>query len=395
LETRITETLPTWVEVDLDAFHDNVHLIRTKLAKGVRVLLVTKADAYGHGAVHLAPVVQDAVDYFGVATVDEAVELAALGLRRRLLVMTPILTEEVATVVEKGFGVTVAAASVAKALSQAASRRSIRVEVHVEVDTGMGRTGVLPGELPDLLDEITKLPGVQLGGVFTHFPDAESDLEFTRRQVNDFRATVDRARKQGIEIPVLHCANSAAIASLPESQLDMVRPGLMAYGYRPASPNDPWTVRPIARWKCRIAQLRHIPSGASVSYGRTFRAGRPTTMAVLPVGYGHGYSIRLSNCGEVIVGGSRVPIIGRVTMDMTMVDVTDVSPQPRPGDEVVLLGEAGGSAVTVADLARWAGTIPHEVLTAIKRRVPRLYIRDGKVEAVRSILGVSRDDEGV
>lgn len=391
MENRKVENLPTWVEVDLDAFIHNVQVIRSKIGRSVKVMLVVKADAYAHGAVQMTRAVADRVDYFGVATVEEAVELATSGLRKKLLIMTPLLTEEIATVVDRGFCATVASVDSARAMSELAARKAIRVEVHVEVDTGMGRAGVWPSDAWDLLDEIARLPGVHLGGMWTHFPDADGDRDFTRRQVNEFVAMAQRARKKGIDIPVLHGANSAAIATLPESHMDMVRPGLSGYGHRPGSGAGGLAVRPVASWKCRIVRLRDMPAGATVSYGGTYRTDRPTTMAVLPVGYGHGYPFRLSNCGEVIVAGRRVPIMGRVTMDMTMVDVTDVTPRPGLGDEVMLLGGAGESTITVDDIARWAGTISYEILTGISRRVPRLYIRGGKIEARRSILGASRE----
>jgi alanine racemase len=379
------DTLPTWVEIDLDAFIHNVDVIRSNLARNVKILLVVKADAYGHGAAHMVRTVEDRVDYFGVATIEEAVELSALGLRRPLLIMTPILGEEVAAVVDQQLCVNVGTVEMARALSQHASRRATRVEIHVEVDTGMGRTGILPAELPDLLDEIHTLPGVRLGGLWTHFPDADRDPDFTRKQLNELLALVEGARKKGIEIPLVHSANSAAMTTLPESHLDMVRPGLLLYGCRTSATSGVWPVRPVATWKCRVVQVREMPSGATVSYDRTYKTHRATTMAVLPVGYGHGYPVRLSNRAEVLVRGVRAPVIGRVTMDMTMVDVTGVSPPPSPGDEVVLMGEG----ITARALADWVGTIPYEIVTGISRRVPRLYIRAGKVESRRSILGAS------
>ena len=382
------EKPPTWVEIDLDALIHNIELIRRVVTDDVRILLVAKADAYGHGAVEIARAAETHVDGFAVARVDEATELAIAGIKKKLLVISPVLTREISTVVEHGFVVTVTTEDFARALSDCAVQKGTRAKVHIEVDTGMGRAGVLPAGIHWLLERITKLSGLQIDGMFTHFPVSETDREFTSRQIEQFLAVVDRVKAAGIDVPVLHCANSAAIAAIRESHLGLVRPGLIAYGHSTGDAAAGLALRPVMRWKCRVTQMRDLPAGATISYGRTCTTKRRTAMAVLPVGYGDGYPLRLSNRGEVVVSGTRAPIMGRVTMDMTMVDVTDVTPRPQCGDEVVLMGVQNKTEITVGEIAGWVGTIPYEILTGIGKRVPRIYIRDGKWETYKSLLGV-------
>jgi len=383
------KTLPTWIEIDLDALIDNIRAIQSKVSASVRIMLMVKADAYGHGAVEIASAAEGHVDGFAVATTDEAIELSSAGIAKKILIISPILSEEVPAVVDRGFVTTVATLESATQISDYAMAKGRIAELHIEVDTGMGRAGVLPSEIDELLAGIATLGGVRIAGMFTHFPVAEADRQFTCDQIAQFSDIANRANAAGTVIPTLHCANSAAIACIKESHFDMVRPGLIAYGHDPVPQGSGLSVRPVMHWKCRIIQLREVPTGTTISYGRTFTAQRPTRVAVLPVGYGHGYPLRLSNCGEVIVSGTRAPILGRVTMDMTMVDVTDAKPQAKVGDEVVLLGAGGGLAVTVDEIAHWVGTISYEVLTRISKRVPRTYFRDGKLQSTKSLLGVT------
>jgi alanine racemase len=383
------QRLPTWIEIDLNALIHNLVVIRGVVSNDVQIMLIVKADAYGHGAVQIAQAAENLVDAFAVATIDEATELAKAGIRKRLLVISPMLTDEIPTVVDSGFVATVTSYGFAKALSDYAETRSTRAEVHVEVDTGMGRAGFRPEEVVGLIERIARLSGLRVAGLFTHFPVAEADREFTTAQVREFHDIVDSVRAKGIDIPLIHAANSSAIATVRGSHLGGVRPGLSAYGHLPADVDTELDLRPVMHWKCHVVQTRDLPAGATVSYGRTFTAPRPIAMAVLPVGYGHGYPLRMSNRGSVIVGGKRVPIIGRVTMDMTMVDVSNVTPRPRSGDEVVLMGAQGDARITVGDIADWIDGIPYEILTGISKRVPRTYFRNGKLEIYKSLLGVT------
>ncbi|MBP2680913.1 MAG: alanine racemase [Candidatus Krumholzibacteriota bacterium] len=382
------QKLPTWVDIDLDALVENLKSIRKSLARNVSVLLTVKADAYGHGSVQVAQAADEWVDWYGVATLDEARELRKAEVRKRILILSPILEKEIPGVVDNGFATTVSSPEFAASLAAYAASRGTKVEVHVEVDTGMGRTGFFPEDAEALVSRIVGLEGLRLGGVFTHYPTSDADPEFTRDQARRFLAVVDRLKSSGVEIPLIHSANSAALAAVPETHMQMVRPGLVAYGHLPAGIETALRVRPVMSWKSRLVELRRVPKGTPVSYGRTFTATRDTLMGIVPVGYGHGYPFRLSNKGRMIVGGALVPVIGRVTMDMTMVDLTDLAARPAVGDEVILMGKTSTAEITVADIAGWAGTISYEIMCGISKRVPRMYLRGGRIETFKSLLGV-------
>ncbi len=380
--------LPTWVEVDLDRLIANLARIR-EITGGVDVLLTIKADAYGHGAVQVARAASGHVRMFGVATVDEARELREAGVDDPLLVLSPVLSEEIAGVHRARCAVSVSSRGFAEALAAYAAEHGCEFEVHVEVDTGMGRTGIAAEYAREEIARIARMAGLRLEGVYTHFPVSDTDAGFTRGQIEAFRAILDGLAADGVEVPTRHAANSGAVAGIPESHLDMVRPGILAYGLHPGDDHPPEGIEPILEWKSRIARVRRVRRGHSISYGRDFVTRRDSVIGVVPVGYGHGYPFRLSNRGEMLVGGCRVPVVGRVTMDMTMVDLTDLDPVPSPGDEVVLVGRQGEESIGFHDIARACGTIAYEVMCGISRRVPRTYFRRGRVETYRTLLGLA------
>lgn len=384
--------LPTWVEVDLDRLTRNIENIRGDLSGGAKILLTVKADAYGHGAVQVAEASSKLVEMFGVATLDEAIELKEAGIKNKILILSPILASEVPAVVYAGLAVTISAREIANELSRYAVEHEKTIDVHVEVDTGMGRSGVSAERAHAEIEHIAGLPGLKLEGVYTHFPVSDSDLDFTRQQVGVFESLVDGLRKSGVEIPMIHSANSAAIPSVEESHMDLVRPGLLAYGYLPGGLDPGSGIAPILAWKSRVARVRRMPPGSTISYGRSFTTARDTVVGVIPIGYGHGYPYQLSGRGEMLICGARVPIVGRVTMDMTMVDLTDLPEVPPLGEEVVLVGRQKGpygeSSITIHDLATWANTIGYEIICGLSKRVPRTYFRKGKVETYKSLLGI-------
>ncbi len=339
-------TFATWAEIDLDALVHNLGVVRARIGPGRRILLVVKADAYGHGAVEVARVaVRNGVDVLGVATLQEGIELRQASIDVPVLILSPPMEGETEEIAEYDLSCTVPSLGIARALSRACAARGKTCSVHVEVDTGMGRSGVGLDEAVPFITALAKLRELVLEGIFTHFPSSEEDRGFTERQVGLFLGLVSRLEAKGIRIPLRHAANSGAVLAVPGSfddPLNLVRPGIMAYGLRPgAGGADGAGLEPVMSFKSRIAQIRELPAGHTVSYGRTFAAERPMRVAVIPVGYGHGYSWRLSNCGEVLIGGSRAPVIGRVTMDVTMADVDGI-PGARVGDEVVLFGRQGG-----------------------------------------------------
>jgi alanine racemase len=322
---------------------------------------------------------------FGVATVDEAVELRKAGIRKDILILSPILETEIPAVARHGIAITVSSSEFALAVARRAG--GVTIDAHVEVDTGMGRTGVAEEEAFEEIRRVAGAPGVRLCGVYTHFPVSDTDPAYTRAQVERFVALVARLRESGVEIPMIHSANTAAVDTIAESHMDMVRPGLLAYGLHPSGAPE-IGVAPIMSWKSRVARVRRMAAGKTISYARAFTTARPSVIGVVPVGYGHGYPFHLSGRGWMLVGGYRVPIVGRVTMDMTMVDLTDLPETPAPGDEVVLVGAQGGQTISFHDLAAWGDTICYEVMCGISKRVPRTYFRHGKVETFKTLLGV-------
>lgn len=382
----------TWVEVDLDRFAANLRAIRRHIGPGREVLLVAKADAYGHGAADMAAAAErEGVTQLGVATLHEGMQLRRAGSRLPIMAMSPLLTGEIPEAVEHGIDPSVCDLVFARALSDEALNAQRAVRFHVEVDTGMGRTGVHLHEAEEFIAEACSLPWLRLASVYTHFPDAdEADLDRARDQVRRFRELLDRLEARGLRPPRVHAANSAGTVNLPEALFDWVRVGLIAFGVRPSRDDARLPLAPVMSFRSRLVQVRDIPAGSTVSYGRTFTAPRDLRMGVVPVGYGHGYSWLLSNRGHMLVGGRRVPILGRVTMDLTMVDLTEV-PDAAVGDEVVLFGEQGGADLPVEEIAAGSQTLPYEILCTIGKRVTRLYVRRDHPVRVSTLIGERAD----
>ena len=368
---------PTRAEVDLAAVADNVTLACRMAGPGTAVMAVVKADAYGHGAAPVARVaIRTGVSWLGVASPEEALPLRAAGIRAPILVLGPIAPEQADLVAASALDQCVSDPAQAEALDRAARARGRVLSVHLKVDTGMGRVGVAPGQVRATAEKIRALPCVRLRGLMTHFADAEAeDPAFAREQLRRFAEAEAGLRQAGIDRPIRHAANSAALLCLPEARLDLVRPGIMLYGYHPGGRHrsDKPGLRPSLRFRTAISQLAAVPRGASVSYGRTFVAPRDLVVATLPVGYADGWGRLLSNRGQVLIRGRRTPVIGRVCMDMTMVDVTTL-PEVRVGDEAVLIGRQGEEEITADEVAEAQGTISYEVLCRIGPRVPRVYL---------------------
>jgi alanine racemase len=380
----------TWVEVDLDRFAANLAAVRGLEAPGQQILLVVKADAYGHGAVEIAEEAErEGVAHLGVATLHEGIQLRRAGSRLPIVALSPLLPSEIDEAVAHDLSPTVCDLEFARGLSAAAVRAGRPIRFHVEVDTGMGRTGVREDEAEAFLDRVVAMPGLRLASLYTHFPDADAEsLEFSERQVRGFLALRDRLAARGIHPPRLHAANSAGTLNLPDARLDWVRIGLIAYGGRPPHARAAIPIAPVMSLKSRLVQVRDLPAGATVSYGRSFTTRRPTRLGVVAVGYGHGYSWLLSNRGAMLLQGRRVPIVGRVTMDLTMVDVTDV-PAAAVGDEVVLFGEQGGAELSIEEVATLSETLPYEVMCTIGKRVTRIYLRGGRPVKLTTLVGES------
>jgi alanine racemase len=367
---------PTRALIHLDRLTRNMRLLQEHV--GERQLWpAVKANAYGHGASLVAAhLVAIGYDTLCVAHAEEAIELLEAGVSARFLVMSAALPEESGCFVEHGLEPAVCSQETVEALDREATRAGRRVDVHLKVDTGMGRVGVRPEEVTPFLERCRDLPGVRVRGLMSHFPRAdEADKSFSLDQIEIFRRLQDATRDSGIE--VCHMANSAAILDLPGSHFDAARPGISIYGLAPSRTIANPRVRdlePVLEWKTRITFLKEVSAGVGLSYGHTFRTDRPSLIATIPVGYGDGLSRSLSNRLDVLVGGTRCPQVGTITMDQCLVDVTALRGRVAIGDEVVVIGRQGNEEVTADDMAETLGTISYEIVTAISRRVPRVEL---------------------
>ncbi|GAA5347045.1 alanine racemase [Planifilum fimeticola] len=384
----------TVAEVDLDAIRHNVRQFRKHLPESVRLMAVVKADAYGHGAVPVARAALSAgADCLAVAFLDEALELRAAGVSAPILVMGYTPPRAVGEAIRNNITLTVYSEEVVEALGRQAAREGKSVDVHVKVDTGMGRLGLLEEEMSAFLRHLARFPHLRIGGLFTHFACAdESDKGYTRFQYRRLLGFVDRLREAGADAPLIHCSNSAAAIDLPEYGHSLVRLGISMYGYYPSEEVNRRAVRlkPALTLKTRIVRLKRPPAGTGISYGKTVTVDGSRWIATVPIGYADGLSRRLSNRGSALVRGRRVPIVGRVCMDQTMLDVTEAMPA-AVGDEVVLYGRQGDEVISVDEVARLLDTISYEVTCAVGRRVPRVYLEGGKrVGVINRLTGAER-----
>jgi alanine racemase len=360
---------PTWVEVDLGAVTRNLRGIRARMPKGVKIMFVVKANAYGHDAALCALAAENAraADWLGVSSVEEGIALRDAGARLPVLILGSLYPfESMLAAVAHDLTPVVASLEAAKRLAEVARTLKRRVDCHVKVDTGMGRIGAGPEAALAIVRFLAELKTARVQGIYTHLACAESDAAFTAAQLARFRRVVDALSREGLRPPLVHAANSAGALKRPASRFDMVRPGLAAYGLFAG-------FEPALTLKSKIVFLKTVAKGSSVSYGATWRTKRPARIATLPIGYGDGYARALSNRADVLVDGRRCPVVGRVTMDQVMVDVT-ASPRARVGDDAVLIGRQGRSEVPVSELARLCGTIVYETATALSSRVPRVGV---------------------
>ena len=374
---------PTWAEIDLDALSENLAAVRRRV--GTRpILAVVKADAYGHGAVGVArALATEGAEWLGVAIPEEGIELRRAGIRAPILVLGGFAPEQAELVLQHGLVPALFRPDQVEALSLAAGRRGGEAPAHLKVDTGMGRLGIPAAEVPAFADFLKEAAGrVRVTGAFSHLAVADDPADpFTRRQIDLFHEAVAALRSRGLPAGEVHLANSAAIMDHPPAWLTLVRPGIVLYGYHPSSKVTPLPVRPILSLKTRIIYMKEISPGTSLGYGRTFIARRRVRVASLPLGYDDGLPRLASNRGFVLVRGRRAPIVGRVSMDLTTVDVTDV-PGAALGDQATVIGTSGAESLGADLVASWADTISWEILCRIGSRVPRLYLRGASREVV-------------
>ena len=366
---------PTFCFIDLDALRWNLRQVREKVGAPVKILSMVKANAYGHGAPAVSrALAAEGSDSFGVATVEEGVELRRAGIRLPILVLAGAYLDQLDQFFENNLTPVVHEIDGLRRLDRAVHSRGTSLNVHLKIDTGMGRMGILAAEIESWAAELKNLRALKLEGIFSHFSHAESvEGDYTQKQLELFQSVVTRLRSEGISPPLTHLANSAAIITLPSAYFEMVRPGLMLYGVYPSpAMAKQISLKPVLSWTTRILQLKKVPSGSSISYGQTFVTTRDSLIATLPIGYADGYPRLLSNRGEVLAKGKRAPVAGSVCMDLTMIDVTDIG-GIQQGDEVVLLGRQGDAEVSADEIAAWSNTISYEILTSIGARVPRIY----------------------
>ena len=375
----ITSQRPTWADINLDNLAANFHSVKEFVGRSVKYMAVVKADAYGHGAVQCAKRLEvEGVDWFGVALPEEGVELRQAGITKLILCLGGFWNEQESLVLNYHLTPVVFQIEKARLLNAAAEGRGTVASIHVKVDTGMGRVGVRYDQVREFADALSQLNHLRLEGLMTHFASADdlSQNEFTNLQIQRFHESVAIFRERGFKPAYLDLANSPGAVGHPDARSNMVRLGGVLYGLGgdvlPKGIEKPG-LKPVMSLHTRIADIKRIPAGDSVGYGRTFTAARDSLIATIPIGYQDGYSRPLSNVGRAIVRGCYAPVAGRISMDWTTLDATDVT-DAAIGDEVILIGEQSGLKVLAEDLAKPTGTISYEITCGINRRVPRRYL---------------------
>lgn len=395
-----------WAEIDLNALRENLAWLRNRVGAQVKILTVVKADAYGHGLKQIAALLmQSGTDVFGVANLAEARAVRHVGKGWPILMLGACLPDEIESAVRDSVMPTISTLDEARQYSAVATQAQKTVDVHAKVDTGMGRLGAPLRDAAAFIQGITRLDGLRLCGLYTHYASAEDDGGFTRLQRIRFQRLVHKLRRDGLCPALIHASNSAGILHEPDSDYGLVRPGLLVYGIIPKGERrlrpeksmsrkdgfpavqsiGDWKadapssealgtieIRPALSWHCRVSLVKEIPAGASLSYGRAFIARKKVRVVTLTAGYGDGYMRAGSNRAEVLIGGHRCRVLGRITMDQMLADVSMV-PNVIPGDEAVLIGRQGEERITAQDVAEWCGTVAWEILTGISYRVPRIY----------------------
>ncbi len=370
----------------MDAIYQNAKGAKALTRPGTKFMAVIKADGYGHGAVPLAKALENVADAYGVATLEEGVELRQAGVVKPILILgvTPVPLYQEMLVYD--IAATIFQLDMARELSRTAVRLGRKARVHIKLDTGMSRIGFLPGrDSIQAVKQIAALPGIDLEGCFTHFARMdERDKTKAREQLDRYLKFVEELRQEGVQIPIRHASNSAGILEMEEANLDMVRDGICLYGLYPSEEvnKNRLELIPAMGLRAYISYVKTLPAGVEVGYGGTYTTKRTTRVATIPVGYADGYPRALSNQGRVLVRGQSAPIIGRVCMDQFMVDVTDI-PEAGEGDRVTLFGRDGEAYISVEEVAEMACSFNYEMVCSVGKRVPRVYYRNGKVVDTR------------
>jgi alanine racemase len=376
--TRETSGRPTWATIELNALAHNFHVIRNRVGKEVKVLAAVKADAYGHGAVECARrLAAEGVEWFGVALPEEGIELRAAGNTKPILCLGGFWRGQESACLQQRLTPVVYRLDMIEAFDRAAKDAGVVADVHLKVDTGMGRLGIRCDEVSEFREALKKFVNIRVDGIMTHLAAADDPdhEDFTQEQLKSFQAAVKAFREHGFSSALIHAANSAAIFSHPEARGDIVRPGGTLYGFTRdvLSPRiEAPSFRPVMSLYTHIMLLKQVSKGESLGYGCTFQTTRDSLIATIPIGYADGYRRALSNCGRVIVRGKFAPVVGRVSMDLTLIDLTDV-PDVRLDDLVILLGRDGQLSITAEEIAETIDSLSYEITCGISSRVPRIY----------------------
>ncbi|HBR16129.1 MAG: alanine racemase [Deltaproteobacteria bacterium RIFCSPLOWO2_12_FULL_43_16] len=366
---------PTFAIIDRVAIRSNFLQIKKNVDKGVDILAVVKANAYGHGAVETAKTLeQSGCRFFGVAICEEGVELRKAGIKSSIIVLGGVYPNQTREIIKYNLTPVIFDGETARILNNFLKKADKKIKVHIKIDTGMGRLGLLPEEIEPFFNKLKGLANLEVEGILSHFAEAdEEDKGFSKKQLAIFLKAIKVIQRLGFKPRFQHIANSAALLEYNPSHFNMVRPGIMLYGAYPAlRMKEQIRLKPVMRLVTNIVQLKDMPKGFSVSYGRKYVAKKRSIIAAIPIGYGDGYPRSLSGKGEVLVRGKRVRVAGTICMDITMLDVTHIK-GVSVGDEAVIIGKQGNDEIKVDELAEKAGTIPYEILCGITSRIPRVY----------------------
>lgn len=373
-----------YARIDLDAIASNMERMKRNLSEKTKIMAVIKADGYGHGAVQIAQMLEN-VDYiwgYAVATLDEAVVLKSEGLKKPVLVLGCVFPDQYMEMLKYDIRMNVYTEEMAEAISQMASREGMTAYMHIKLDTGMTRLGFDTSiESVEAIHRISEMKNVCMEGIFTHFAKAdETDKTFSQKQIQDFMWMTEKLKEKDVEFQYEHCANSAAIIDVPDAHFNLVRAGISTFGLYPSEEVNKNNVRlkPAMALKSHVAFVKEIEAGTPISYGGTYISENPMIIATIPVGYADGYPRNLSNVGYVLIRGKKAPIVGRVCMDQFMVDVTDIDGVSF-GDNVTLIGKDGNETITVEDLSDLSGRFHYEFICDLGKRIPRVFVRDGKI----------------
>lgn len=377
MEPALKQIRPTYIVIEMDNIIHNLKVLMRFTARGAKTMAVVKADAYGHGIVEVSQACYDnGADYLGVAILEEGIFLRENGVKAPIVILGSTFPERAEDVIEHDLIQGVSSVAIVRSLAQAARKMKKNARVHIKIETGMNRIGAIPGaDLSHLIEELKDNQDcIKVEGAFSHFAKAdEKDKSYAAIQYGNFSKGLEQLAGAGLNDILRHMANSAGIIDLPETHLDMVRQGICLYGYYPSHEvRQDVDLKPALTWITHVAHIKVIPGGEFVGYGCTYAVKNKSMIATLPVGYADGYPRALSNCGSVLIHGSKAPIVGRVCMDQLMVDVSSIE-GVKTGDQAILIGQQGVAAITAEDMATQIGTISHEILTGIATRVPRIF----------------------